>query len=116
MEPVPEKYKLAVSKGPVDPIVQKSKYPTLVENLGYLNSVYCPMCGKHLFSYYDKDFLPGRPDGYRFKIWHKWSFCSECGLHLNLDKWKDPNDTAEDINNLFFVSKSINSEDDINLE
>ena len=84
------------------PIVKKGDRPTLVENLGYLNSVYCPKCGKHLFSYYDKEIIPDRNDGYIFRIWHKWNYCSECGLFLNLDAWKDLNDTAEDINNLFY--------------
>lgn len=27
---------------------QKSEYPTLPGQLGYLNSYYCPVCGKHL--------------------------------------------------------------------
>lgn len=43
---------------PQDPIVKKSKHPTKVGNLGYLNSVYCPRCGRLLFSYYDKDRAP----------------------------------------------------------
>lgn len=88
------------------PIIKKSKYPTITENLGYLNSVYCPKCGKHLFSYYDKDIEPNRADGYIFRIFHKWNFCSECGLWLDLDRWKDMNDTSEDVNNLFFNNKN----------
>lgn len=88
------------------PIIKKSDLPTLVDNLGYLNSVYCPRCGKHLFSYYDKQVQPNRPDGYKFKIRHKCNFCSECGLRLDLDEWKDPNATGDDINNLYTGLKS----------
>ena len=36
---------------------QKSEYPTLPGQLGYLNSYYCPVCGKHLFSAYDKTVI-----------------------------------------------------------
>lgn len=90
------------------PIVKKSEHPTFINNLGYSNSVYCPKCGKHLFTYYDKDRIPDA-NGIYFHIWHKLNYCSECGLFLNLDEWKDPNDDAEDFNNLF-------SKGDITLE
>ena len=43
------------AKKPRKPKHQKSEYPTLPGQLGYLNSYYCPVCGKHLFSAYDKD-------------------------------------------------------------
>ena len=53
---------------PRKPKAQKSEYPTLPGQLGYLNSYYCPVCGKHLFSAYDKDLrnLPkSRPSMYK---------------------------------------------------
>lgn len=45
------------------PKYQKSECPTLPGQLGYLNSYYCPVCGKHLFSAYDKDMKKDREDG-----------------------------------------------------
>lgn len=38
------------ARKPRKPKAQKSEYPTLQGQLGYLNSYYCPVCGKHLFS------------------------------------------------------------------
>lgn len=116
MNQVPDRFKRAVIKEPADPIVKKGKYPTLVNNLGYLNTVYCPRCGRRMFSYYDKDILPDGPDAFRMKVSHTVNNCSRCGLHLNLDRWKDPNDIDEDPNNLFYVPKVVNDDEDIDLE
>lgn len=84
------------------PILKKSKYPTKVGGLGYLNSLYCPRCGKRIFTYYDKDRAPDKNEGYKLYIWHDLNYCARCGLFLNLDAWKKPNDTARDINDLFY--------------
>lgn len=89
------------SEKPQDPIIKKSKHPTKVGNLGYLNSIYCPRCGRLIFSYYDKDRDPDKNEGYKFYIWHEINFCARCGLWLNLDEWKNPDDTSRDINDLF---------------
>lgn len=69
---------------------EKSKYPTLTGKppLGYLNTYYCPICGKHLFSYYDADAIPNRQDGYKFAISNDLNYCSKCGVLLDLDEWK----------------------------
>lgn len=96
------------------PIVKKGKHPTKVNNLGYLNSVYCPKCGKHLFSYYDKEIQSD--SGYTFRVWHKLNYCSECGLFLDLDAWKDLNDTSEDINNLFYKPLPTTKNDNVIFE
>ena len=64
------------------PIVQKGETPTLVGNLGYLNSVICPNCGKHLTAYYDADLN---------RTWYiadDWNYCGRCGQHLDLDEYK----------------------------
>lgn len=68
----------------------KGEYPTLTGNpqLGYLNSYYCPVCGKHLFSCYDADVLPEREDGYHFYISPDWNYCRKCGTRLDLAEWK----------------------------
>lgn len=54
------------------PKQKRSDTPTLTGTppLGYLNSCYCPKCGRHLFSYYDADISPDRKDGY-----HKIDLC-----------------------------------------
>lgn len=56
------------TRKPRKPKAQKSEYPTLPGQLGYLNSYYCPVCGKHLFSAYDKDLRKDREDGYYFHV------------------------------------------------
>lgn len=56
------------ARKPRKPKAQKSEYPTLPGQLGYLNSYYCPVCGKHLFSAYDKDLRKDREDGYYFHV------------------------------------------------
>ena len=53
---------------------QKSEYPTLPGQLGYLNSYYCPVCGKHLFSAYDKDMKKDREDGYYFHVSNDFNY------------------------------------------
>jgi hypothetical protein len=76
----------------------KSEMPTLTGTppLGYLNSYYCPVCGKHLFSHYDADILPDRADGYKFRISADVNYCSKCGTFLDLDGWKGkPEETRE---------------------
>ena len=67
---------------------QKSEYPTLPGQLGYLNSYYCPVCGKHLFLAYDKDMKKDREDGYYFHVSNDFNYCSKCGQLLDLDEWK----------------------------
>lgn len=67
---------------------QKSEYPTLPGQLGYLNSYYCPVCGKHLFSAYDKDMKKDREDGYYFHVSNDFNYCSKCGQLLDLDEWR----------------------------
>ena len=69
---------------------RKSERPTLTgkPQLGYLNSYYCPVCGKYLFSHYDADVLPDREDGYCFRISSDLNFCGKCGTLLDLDEWK----------------------------
>lgn len=69
---------------------QKSEYPTLPGQLGYLNSYYCPVCGKHLFSAYDKDLRKDREDGYYFHVSHDFNYCSKCGTLLDLDEVNYP--------------------------
>lgn len=66
----------------------KSNKPTLAGNppLMFLNSFFCPVCGKHLFSYYDGDLK--RKD-YKFRISQDWNYCSKCGTLLDLDRWKE---------------------------
>ena len=49
------------------------------------------------------------------KVSHTVNYCAQCGLYLNLDRWKDPNDIDEDPNNLFFIPKSA-GDDDIEFE
>ena len=64
------------------PIVQKGETPTLVGNLGYLNKVICPNCGKYLTAYYDADVN---------RTWYiadDWNYCGRCGQHLDLDEYK----------------------------
>lgn len=74
----------------------RSERPTLtgVPQLGYLNFFTCPVCGKHLFSYYDGDT---KREDYKFRISSDWNYCSKCGTLLDLDEWKDmENRTDED--------------------
>lgn len=73
---------------------QKSEYPTLPGQLGYLNSYYCQVCGKHLFSAYDKDLRKDREDGYYFHASRDFNYCSKCGTLLDLDKWKREEEPA----------------------
>lgn len=72
------------------PKIVKSKNKTLTgtPQLGYLNSVHCPVCNKHLFSFYDADVLPNREDGFQFSISEDWNYCSKCGAPLDLSEWK----------------------------
>lgn len=76
---------------------ERSKQPTLIgqPQLGYLNSYYCPICGKHLFSHYDADWAPGRKDGLRFRIAADWHYCSKCGTLLDLAEWQQKENQAE---------------------
>ena len=74
---------------------QKSEYPTLSGQLGYLNSYYCPVCGKHLFSAYDKDMKKDREDGYYFHVSNDFNYCSKCGQLLDLDEWKRKEEPPE---------------------
>lgn len=67
----------------LQPSIVRGKQPTLANNLGYLNSALCPKCGKILFSYYDRDFPS--PE---WRIWKDVNYCSKCGQHLDLDKYK----------------------------
>lgn len=76
------------------PKAQKSEYPTLPGQLGYLNSYYCPVCGKHLFSAYDKDLRKDREDGYYFHVSRDFNYCSKCGTLLDLDEWKREEEPA----------------------
>nr|DAR75949.1 MAG TPA: MqsA [Caudoviricetes sp.] len=80
------------------PKQKRSDAPTLTGTppMGYLNSCYCPKCGRHLFSYYDADVSSDRKDGYRFRIAGNWNYCSECGTLLDLDEWKERQETAAD--------------------
>lgn len=74
----------------------RSNKPTLSGNppLMYLNSFFCPVCGKHLFSFYDGDLK--RKD-YKFQITPDWNYCSKCGTRLDLDEWKaKPGSSAEE--------------------
>ena len=75
---------------PRKPKHRKSEYPTLTgaPPLGYLNSYYCPVCGRHLFSHYDADVMPNRKDGFMYRISSDWNYCSKCGTLLDLDEWK----------------------------
>lgn len=72
---------------------RKSERPTLTGTppLGYLNYFICPMCGKHLFSYYDGDLK--RPH-FKFKLSKDWNYCSKCGQLLDLSEWKDKEEPA----------------------
>lgn len=96
---------------PKKPIKKKSKYPTLVNNLGFLNSLYCPRCGKHLFSYYDKELKPEENFGYHFVISSDVNFCSKCGLYLNLEEYKDKTQNGKSINDLNLSEENIKFED-----
>lgn len=74
----------------------RSNKPTLSGNppLMYLNSFFCPVCGRHLFSFYDGDLK--RKD-YKFQIAPDWNYCSKCGTRLDLDEWKvKPGSSAEE--------------------
>lgn len=73
-----------------NPIKRKSEHSTLTGNppLGYLNSYYCPVCGRHLFSHYDADVIESRDGRHRFWIGEDWNYCSKCGTLLELSKWK----------------------------
>lgn len=77
---------------------QRSDKPTLTGTppLGYLNSYYCPVCGKHLFSHYDADVLPDRKDGFCFYVSPDWNYCSKCGTLLDLGEWKKKPGPAAD--------------------
>ena len=68
----------------------RGQQPTLTgqPQLGYLNSFYCPICGKHLFSCYDADIAPDRKDGFRFRVASDWHYCSKCGTMLDLAEWQ----------------------------
>lgn len=76
------------ARKPKKPKHKKSEYPTLPGQLGYLNSYYCPVCGKHLFSAYDKDMRKDWEDGYYFYISRDFNYCSKCGTLLDLEEWK----------------------------
>lgn len=69
----------------------RSQRPTLTGEppLGYLNYFTCPVCGKHLFSYYDGDLKRAL---YVFEISAEWNYCSKCGTLLDLDEWKNKPD------------------------
>lgn len=82
------------TREPRKPKAQKSEYPTLPGQLGYLNSYYCPVCGKHLFSAYDKDLRKDREDGYYFHVSRDFNYCSKCGTLLDLDEWKREEEPA----------------------
>ena len=56
--------------------------------------VYCPVCGKHLFSAYDKDMRKDREDGYYFYISRDFNYCSKCGTLLDLEEWKRKEEPA----------------------
>ena len=74
---------------------ERGKQPTLTgqPQLGYLNSFYCPICGKHLFSCYDADIAPDRKDGFRFRVASDWHYCSKCGTMLDLAEWQQQEET-----------------------
>ena len=74
----------------IKPILRKSKYPTLCDTpvLGYLNSLYCPICNRHLCSFYDADNLPNRTDGYRFNISKEWNYCAKCGQRIDFSDYQ----------------------------
>lgn len=82
------------TRKPRKPKAQESEYPTLPGQLGYLNSYYCPVCGKHLFSAYDKDLRKDREDGYYFHVSRDFNYCSKCGTLLDLDEWKREEEPA----------------------
>ncbi|MBQ0067595.1 MAG: hypothetical protein KBS60_05395 [Phascolarctobacterium sp.] len=91
-----------VARKPKKPKHKKSEYPTLTgkPQLGYLNSYYCPVCGKHLFSAYDADMRKDREDGYYFHVSNDFNYCSKCGTLLDLDEWKrkeEPTTADEEI-------------------
>lgn len=87
---LPEKLAKAIGKSntPKKPKRVKGKEPTLTGNppLGYLNSYFCPVCSKHLFSVYDGDLK--RPD-YKFRVSVDWNYCSRCGQPLDLEEFKE---------------------------
>ncbi len=88
------------ARKPKKPKHKMSEYPTLPGQLGYLNSYYCPVCGKHLFSAYDKDIRKAREDGYYFHVSNDFNYCSKCGQLLDLDEWKrkeEPPEAAEEL-------------------
>jgi C4-type Zn-finger protein len=70
------------------PKLEKGKLPTVTgrPRLGYLNSLYCPVCGKHLTSFYDGDNLPNRED--RFYISEEWNYCSKCGQKIDFSEYR----------------------------
>ena len=82
------------ARKPKKPKYKKSEYPTLPGQLGYLNSYYCPVCGKHLFSAYDKDMRKDREDGYYFYVSSNWNYCRKCGTLLDLEEWKRKEEPA----------------------
>ena len=96
---------------PKKPILKKSEYPTRVNNLGFLNSLYCPRCGKHLFSYYDKDRKPEQNCGYIFVIANDVNYCAKCGLFLNLDEYKDKTKNGKSINDLNLSDDKVKFDD-----
>ena len=58
------------------------------------------VCGKHLFSAYDKDMKKDREDGYYFHVSNDFNYCSKCGQLLDLDEWKrkeEPPEAAEEL-------------------
>lgn len=81
----------------IKPILRKSEYPTLYNSpkLGYLNSLYCPICNRHLGSFYDADNLPNRPDGYRVNISKEWNYCSRCGQRIDFSDFQHERDPEE---------------------
>lgn len=73
------------------PIIKRGKRPTIsvsVPPLGYLNSLYCPVCGKFFTSFYDADNLPNRSDGYRFSISKDWNYCLKCGQRIDFSDYQ----------------------------
>lgn len=77
------------ARKPKKPILQRSEYPTLPGGLGCLNSWYCPVCGKLLFSAYDKDLQRElNRDGFCFRVPNDFNYCSKCGTFLDLDEWE----------------------------
>ena len=75
------------------PKLIKGKLPTLTGNppLGYLNSLYCPSCGRLFTSFYDADNLPNREDGYRFNISRDWNYCIKCGQLIDFSEYRHEN-------------------------